>query len=244
MFVEFIGCSGAGKTTLAKNTLVRLADCGVRAADSQDLVAQSTRTAWVKNDSMRNLLQSIVLAPSPVELGVNHRRLLSFAVRIITRDAESPLDWCSRTRSTLRLIASHRMLLTRRTSELVVLVDEGLLNAAHNLFVYASRGPRLREVRSFASMVSVPDMIVHVRVPLDVALVRTMRRPDPPIRTRSPRHLEAFLRHGQQVFEMLAQTDPWRDRVLSVSSVADAPADTAAVVRQIVELIRDRLSMR
>jgi thymidylate kinase len=244
MWIEFVGCSGAGKTTLAARTLAVLRESGMYAASSQDLVARSTRTAWIRNNSVRNLLQNVVFAPSAIRAAVHHHSFLRFATGIITREADFPLDWLSRTRSTLRILASQRVLTAYRSSDLVVLIDEGMLNAAQNLFVHARRAPRLREVRAFASRVSMPDIIVHVRVPLGVALLRTMRRHDPPLRTRSRRDLESFITHGQQVFEVLTQADSWRDRVISVSSVPEEPADVAGAPRQIVESIRERLSTR
>ena len=242
MLIEFAGCSGAGKTTLLNNVIATLTKRGVKAVSSTFVIAQMTCTAWINNDTVRNILLNFILLPWFFRSFKNYYRFYFFGIRVILRDAHSVFNRISRIRSLMRQMGADELLRSKKVKRQLILVDEGMLGCAHNLLVYIDTPPRPEAVRQYAQLVPMPDLIIHIDVPLHLAFKRTLSRPDPPLRGQSKANLKRFVRHGRDVFNTLSAVEEFEDHLLTVFNVYETPAKTEALTEHIVEFILKKVS--
>ena len=222
MLIEFVGCSGAGKTTLATAVRAALLERGCKVAYSPELVAHVTKSAWLRNERFHNMLISVLLLPWLGQSRRVHRSFYDFAFSVIRRDAENVWERSSRTRSMIRQACTFDVLRSFESQYDFVLVDECTLGSAHNLFVHVHRPPRNDEVQRFATLVPMPDIVVHVDVDTQRALQRTLGRGDPPIRRgHENNRFERFIQHGRQVYEYLAHCPELSHRVVTAKNSSD-----------------------
>lgn len=242
MLIEFAGCSGAGKTTLSKRVLAALLARDHHGVYSPDEVARATRTAWLQNLTLRNILLNFALLPWFVCTLFKHLRLYGFAFRVICRDGAGILDRVNRIRSTMRLLSCDAMLRNRGTPTQLTLVDEGVIACAQNMFSFAHSGssPNWDEVRRFAKLAPVPDLIIHVDIPFELAVERAMKRSDPPIRRgHAANRFENFVSSALAVSKTLTGSPEFEGRVLTVLNGDSSPESPCKLTDQIVEFILD-----
>ena len=109
----------------------------------------------------------------------------------------------------------------------------------HNPFVHVNCFPKNEEVRKYLSTVPAPDLVVRVEAPLEVALTRTLRRRDKPIRgRRTEQDFADFIQHADDVFQELDEDEYFRNRMIKVVNVDSACVD--AVVKKIVNFVLKR----
>jgi hypothetical protein len=118
----------------------------------------------------------------------------------------------------------HEIIRRHAGGDRVVLVDEGSLQAAHNLFVHLSVGVNPGDVARFAGLVPLPDIAIYVKEDEHVLIERTMARGHKRIPGRSKAQVEVFVKRALQTFEVLARQPALVDRLLVVSPEQDVRA--------------------
>lgn len=236
MIVEFIGCDGAGKTTLAQ--MVR--DQGVwgeRAVSMPDLVLDRTVLRQVTHPTAVNVVQEACSLPVLLSSWNRHRAFLDFGVRTFGRYATSTFDRLNGMRGLARRVGMYE-LARRRAPNRVVLSDEGtVLTAYHFALSEVDLDPR--DVARFASLVPRPDWIVHVKAPVPALVRRAASRLDRRRQHvgRSPDRIERTIRRTVDVFDLVAAAPPLRDRVIVVENDDGDPS----LRRELVDALAGRL---
>lgn len=218
MIVEFVGSSGAGKTTLASEVQRRLAG-QAQVATSFELAAGLVGLRRATHPTIRNLVQDLVALPYFAGALVEHRAFVAYALRTVARRSGSPFLAANYVRSLVRKIGMYEM--ARRTGpDRIILVDEGTVLSAHLLFVFTSQEPSQGEIETFAKLVPLPDLVVCVEAPPDSLVHRSLQRKDAPreMRTGDVQAMDGYLRRASELFDRLAKTERIRDRVLVVSN--------------------------
>jgi thymidylate kinase len=120
-----------------------------------------------------------------------------------------------------------------------VLVDEGTVLSAHNVFVYSDALYTPEEIATFCDLLPLPDLIIYIRAPLEDLIRRSLQREDPPREMRSKDRLlvEKFIRRAVAVFEMLVTTERIRERVLIVENPSSADGRRQEAVESIVSYL-------
>lgn len=202
MVVEFIGSTGAGKTTVLRNVERRLAN-RTTTTTSADLVTGLMGLRGVTHPTVRNLIQELIAFPFLVPALHQHRGFVVCTLKLLVRDAKPSLITINNIRSLERKLGVY-MLVRRIAGNRIVLVDEGPLLSAH-MFVHAFDRLTAREIATFAQTLPLPDMIVHIRAPVDAVVGRTLLRPDPPRETlcRALSDLVRYAEAAAALFEQL-----------------------------------------
>jgi len=127
----------------------------------------------------------------------------------------------------LRNVAKHlgtRELLGRRagTEGLIVILDEGAVHQAHNLFVHPETEAKWCEVQRFMAEIPLPDLLVLVEAPTSSVVQRTIRRRHVRIRGQKSARALSFVTHAQEVFRIVCELASLRTDTAVVRNFGDA----------------------
>ena len=231
MIVEFIGATGAGKTTLARRIVQR----GVparRVRMATDLVTDRLGRRWIRNPHAINLLADVSGLPSFI--GSSDRDFVRFASERLWHHAPSTFAKANYLRNIVRKVGMYEMARNADPGT-AFLVDEGTILTAYQLFVYSDAPFTQDDLERFVRLVPMPDVIVHVKAPTDVLLRRAMSRPDRrrELKGSGAPEVERLIARAVELFDRLEETEPIRGRLLTVEIADDSPERLDAAVREI-----------
>ncbi|MGH3065778.1 MAG: hypothetical protein ACRDOF_05685, partial [Gaiellaceae bacterium] len=215
-----IGCDGAGKTTLSR-MLSQVAALEGRAVGMADLVLDRPGLRGITHPTARNLLQEVSSLPFLLRSYRRRREYLGFARRMHTRYAPTRYDRLNGMRGIARRVGMYE-LARSRAEDRIVLSDEGTVLSAY-LFALTDVELDRADVERFAELVPRPDRIVYVRAPIEALVRRATTRPDPRRQHlgRSPAEVERTIVRTVEVFDLIAECAPLRDRVLVIENDDD-----------------------
>ena len=218
MIVEFIGCAGAGKTTL-RNLICERGISGERVIAMPDLLLRRPVLRRVAHPTAVNVVQEVGSLPFLLGALPDERPFLAFARRTLRGHAASRFDRLNGMRGVLRKVGMFH-LARRRAGDTIVLSDEGTLLSSYNLFVATRMDFGEAELARFADLVPMPKLVVYVRAPVASLVERARSRPDP-----RRQHvgvgaagIEADVRRTVELFDLLVQTAPIASRVTIVET--------------------------
>ena len=239
MVVEFIGCTGAGKSTLIKQVQSRLArTCEV--TTSLDLIAGLLNIRNLTNPTVQNLVQEFVSFPFFLYSLSKYKQLILYTMRLFLRNSRVSIKTINNLRSLERKVGGYEIT-SRYSKDRIILVDEGPILAAH-MFAFTGATYTPQEIVHFAHLLPLPDLVVYVRASVDTLVERTLRRGDPPreINKSNPAQTQAYAKSAIAIFEQLVQHDNIQQRLLMVESPDFAQQGYDEVVDHISESILDR----
>ena len=240
VIVEFIGSSGAGKTSLAQ-MLSRYGGTSDPVILAADLIMDRPGRRWITNPMAMNLVADVTAFPSFLRGADRDRDFVGFAWDRLKRYAPSRSAKYNYMREIVRNLGKHEMA-RRAGANATILVDEGAVLTAYHLFVYSGAPFDQTDLDRFARLVPLPDRIVYVTAPVEVLVDRAMRRPDRrrELAADDRREVERWIARALDVFDGLAMTQAIRDRVLTVHNADSSPESRRASVSQIAAFIEDR----
>jgi hypothetical protein len=237
MIVEFIGSTGAGKTTLIAEVERSLRACGPDAA-RYELATNLFGLRRVTHPTLRNLIQDMRGLPSFVGSLQRHRAFCEFALTTLTRHRRGRLVTANYVRSIIRKVGTYEFV-KRRGRDLVILVDEGTLLAAHLLFVFTGGELCESDIDEFARLVPLPDLVVYVTAPVDRLVERSLRRTDVrrEMKSLDPRLVEMHVRRAAETFDRLVETETIRNRLVTIDNCDATHAERRIRADQIAAVI-------
>ncbi len=241
MIVEFIGSTGAGKTSLISKIHHQLAQT-VSVTTSFDLIAAPLGLRGVTHPTAQNLIQE--LAGFPFFIGSLNRygKFLAHTIRTFSRDTKFSIHTINNLRSLERKIGMYEIA-KRHNRDRIILVDEGPILAAH-IFVFAHSLVTTLEFATFAELLPLPDLIVYIKAPVDVLVRRTLGRLDPPreMDTNDPSTTEKYVKKAVSIFDRLIENEKIRSRLLVVDNPDLTKAEHEKVVNDIAASILNHKS--
>jgi len=241
MRIEFVGCSGAGKTTLIERLTADLRRSGRPARCSTTWLAELLHTSWIRSISLRNLCHTVCLAPWLLEAIPRIWPFFAFGLGYIIRNGDSSLSIAQRTIAFVRQCATDAFLTCLDRHGEVILIDEGLVSAAQNVLVHIKRPPSGEAIRAYAQLVPQPDLVIHIDPPLTSALRRCRSRPDPPMRFLPMPAKLRFVRLAHRAFRSMANywaPDSW----VTVAYVSEDHEELEKCYHKILKTITSRVS--
>ena len=237
MIVEFIGSTGAGKTTLISEVRRRLAE-QAQTVTAFELVASRLGLQRVTHPTLRNLIQDLAGLPFFIGSWYRHRAFFGFALKALARHESYAFSTLNYLRSLVRKIGTHEII-RRRQRDRIILVDEGTLLSAHILFVFTSAATRQEDIEKFARLVPLPELVIYIKAPVESLVQRALRRNDArkEMRAKNPALVERYVSRAAEIFDRLTETERIRDRVLSVANPDSSEGERGAVADQIATFI-------
>jgi len=232
VIVEFIGCDGAGKTTLSR----MLGAPGLLEGTSvamADLVLGRRGLRRITHPTAMNVAQEVGSLPFLLRARRRRRAYLAFARQMHTRYAPTTYDRLNGMRGIARRVGMYE-LAKSRAPDRIVLSDEGTVLSAY-LFALSDIELDRADLERFAELVPPPDKIVYVKASIRSLVRRATSRPDQRRQHagRSRNEVERTIRRTVEVFDLVVDAFPLRDSVLVVENDGD---DTDSVRRLVVEL--------
>jgi hypothetical protein len=231
VIVEFIGPSGAGKTTIARS-LVSSDDGSI--IMQSDLLMAVPGLRWIRDPHVTNVVADIrSLVPFWSRLEEN-RAFVDYAFERLR--AHAKYNYMRNMVRKLGILQLSR----QKAEKAIVLTDEGTILTAYQLFVYSDAAFGDSDLAEFAKVVPLPDRIVYVRAPLEVLTQRATGRPD--VRRElaglDDLAVEGALRRAVKLFDGLVTTEPLRRRTL-VIEVDDSTDALRAATKRVAAFIRE-----
>lgn len=237
MIVEFIGSTGAGKSTLIAEVQSRISK-SAEVITSFDLVATPLGLRGVSHPTTRNLIQEVVGLPFFIGSLPQQKAFVAYTLRMLARQANFTIFTVNNLRSLERKIGVYEII-RRYARDRIILVDEGTVLLAHNVFVYSSEYYSPEEIAKFARLVPLPDVIIYVKAPVNNLIRRTLQRADPPreMKLKNQTLIEEYVKRAVGMFEQLVEDEKIRDRVLIVENSDFAGERHDKMVDHITEAI-------
>ena len=217
MIVEFIGSTGAGKTSLISKIHHKLAQTKV-VTTPFDLIAAPLGLSSVTHPTIQNLIQELVGFPFFVGSLNRHAKFLSHTIETFSRNTRFSIHRINNLRSLERKIGMYEIS-QRYDKGQIVLVDEGPILAAH-MFVFTASIVTSAEIAAFANLLPLPDLIIYIKAPVDVLVRRALQRPDPPreMGKKDPIMTEKYVKDAATVFDQLMESERIKSRLLVVDN--------------------------
>lgn len=217
MIIEFIGCTGVGKTTLISEVQTRLSKT-THVTTSFDLVAAPLGLNNVSSRMMRNFIQEIAVLPVFIRTLRRNKAVIAYVVSMLRRHANISIFTINNLRGIERQIGVYEKI-KKYENNSIILVDEGTVHLAHKIFVFNDRVYTPDEITWFANLIPVPDLIVYLRAPVENIIQRTLNRSDPPREIRKNRHLtEEYINRAVAIFEQIILAENIKGRLLVVEN--------------------------
>ena len=217
MIVEFIGSTGAGKTSLISKIHQQLAQTKV-VTTPFDLIAAPLGLSGVTHPTVQNLIQELVGFPFFIGSLSRHGKFLSHTIEIFSRNTKFSIYRINNFRSLERKLGMYE--LTQRYDKgQIILVDEGPILAAH-MFVFTGSIVTSAEIAAFANLLPLPDLVVYIKAPIEVLVRRALQRPDPPreMHKKDPIMTEKYIKDATAVFDQLMECERIKSRLLVVDN--------------------------
>ncbi len=218
MQIELVGCTSAGKSTLIRGILQACHEQGIDILPGDDFVLKQVRLNWIKGHLPRTLLVDLVALFTCLVTWRNNLEFCLFATQLLLQLPIARLEKLNLLRNVLKKIGIHEIICFRSTDQQVILVDEGVLQAAHNLFVHVSVDVKAEHLATFARLSPLPDVIVYLRQPESLLINRTMKRGHKRIPDRSYSNVVRFIKQAVATFDKLVQYPAVESKLLVVDS--------------------------
>lgn len=218
MIIEFIGSTGAGKTTLANDVLGHCREQGIDILMAADFVLEQSRLNWIRSQFARTLCLDLLSSFACLATWRNNLEFFAFASRVIMR---LPVAWFEKlnlARNVLIKIGIYEIVRRRGSDLQIVVVDEGTLHAAHNLFVHISVRTNAGDLATFVRLVPLPDAAICVTQSESVLIQKTMERGHKRIPDRSYANTELFVKRALDTFDKLVRQLVLEERMLMLDS--------------------------
>jgi thymidylate kinase len=216
MQIELIGCTGAGKSTLIRKILHVCHEQGVDIYLGDDFVLKQIGLNWIKNHLLRTLLMDLAALSACLLTWRRNVKFYFFAARRLFCLPIALYEKINLLRNVLKKVGIFEIIRFRDTDKQIIMIDEGVLQAAHNLFVHVSIELKTEDLLTFTRLVTLPDAVVYLKQPEGLLIERTMKRGHKRIPDRSYGKVVRFVKQAVATFDKLVQYQVVENKLLVV----------------------------
>lgn len=222
MQIELIGCTGAGKSTLAHAVVHDCRKQGLDIMLGEEFVLEQCHANWVRQRPVRKLLVNLAGVFASLLTWRNNRQFYFFATKILIQLPGPWLERLNLLRNVLKRTGVAEIIRFRGTGQQVVLVDEGALQTAHNLFVHLAVEREPGQLAAFAGLVPLPDAVIYLKQPEEVLVARTLARGHRRIPDLSEARVGHFVKQAVAMFDELVAYPAVKDRTMVLDGSPEA----------------------
>lgn len=219
MHVEVIGCTSAGKSTLVEGMLAAAGQRGQAFTTGDDVVLGRTVGGLVGNEFLRRRLVDGPALLACLRAFADRRELIRHVLRLSRVAPGGVTARLNLARNALRKIGLYEIVALRRQPGHTVLVDnEGVLQAAHNLFVHVAEAAPVdtAALTTFLRLAPLPEAVVYRRQTEAELVARTLRRGHRRVPFGSAEAAMRFVGRALSVFETIVADPRVQSRLVVV----------------------------
>ena len=216
MQLELVGCTGAGKSTLAKRIAATAQTQGVDLVLGDDFALSGMGARRLRPRWLRAIAVHVVAFWGCITKGWRHVQFIRFSYHVLRLSKIPRRQQWNQLRKVFKQLGRYEVIGCGRQRQTSVLVDEGTLHTAHNLFVHVGCHVNQDDVRKFAERVPLPDVVIYVREREDTLVERTLDRGHPRISDATSKSVAKFIRTAVQTFEQLYKHERIASRTLVI----------------------------
>lgn len=218
MQIELIGCTSAGKSSLARDIQIHHLHDGLSLVTSYEFALQWAHLDWIKIQPVRMLFLTLIALFVCLLTWRKNYDFMRFMIGVIWKLPANigPIEKLKIARIAARNLGIHEIVCRSSPEGLVILADEGTLHIANYLFVHVSTEPDMKDLETFIRLVPLPDTAVYLREPEPVLVARTKTRGHKRIPGNAPTLVDRFIKHSLVVFETLTKHSRLDGRLLIV----------------------------
>ncbi|MCI0400309.1 MAG: hypothetical protein L0Z68_03270 [Gammaproteobacteria bacterium] len=216
MQIELIGCTSAGKTTLARKMLRAGQALGIDVQLSDDFILECVRLNWIKNDFLRRRVIELWALLTCLTFWGKYSDLYGVIFRTCFKVRGSWFYKIKLARVALKKIGIFQIVRSRSSEQQVIVLDnEGVLQATHTLFVHIGSINGASNLSAFLRLAPLPEVIAYLRQSEPVLIERTCKRGHNRIpEGADSEDVAVFIRRTVAIFEELARHPRLADRLL------------------------------
>jgi thymidylate kinase len=240
LVVEFIGVTGVGKSTLMAATKQALSDQGYLVQSAEECILARWGLSMARHPKLQSALVHLLslLPLIPYLCTRDGFTLARLGLAAIPRGRNGLWAAFGLYRNFFKRIGCHLLLEKARArsggAELV-LCDEGVVHAAHNLFVHTRVEPNKQAIVLFGRLVPKPDLLIWVTAPTTQSSDVILRRGHSRVaHTAGAAH--AFAENAHATFEALAAVEGIADRVLRFDNTVRPESNGSGIHSRAVAL--------
>ena len=205
MQIELIGCTNSGKSTLSRILIHTCRERGVDILLGDEFILKQVRLNWIKNYLLRKLFIDLVALFACLLTWRSNVKFYLFAIRHLLWLPIAMSEKIHVLRVALKKIGSFEIIRFYSSNQQVILVDEGVLQAAHNLFVFVSVNIRTKHLSTFLNLIPLPDVLFYLKQPEGLLISRTIKKGHKRIPDRSYGNVAQFVKQAVATFDKLVQ---------------------------------------
>lgn len=241
MHIELIGCTSAGKTTLTRKIVDIAKSQDVNIILGDDFVLEKFHLDRIKSEFVRRRLLEVCAIYVCLRHWKRYRQFCRYVWMVVSQVPGSRFYRFNLVRIVLRKIGIYHLINGYGSENQLVLVDnEGIIQAAHNLFVH-THNKLNGNISAFIEEAPLPDMVVYLWQPQSILMERTLRRGHPRIQKRSESKVRFFVEQANDTFEKLKTLPRIAERLLLIDgqkkTVTKPPSVNGTVIDQIHDLM-------
>ncbi len=240
MQLELVGCTGAGKSTLAARiTEVARAE-GIDFTLGDECALAKIGLRHLKSRLLRAVCVHFVAFWSCLANGRRHVQFVRFAHRVLTSAKIPRRQQWNQLRKVLKQLGRYEVIRSLGDPT-PVLVDEGTIHTAHNLFVHLAGTFNDELVGQFALQVPLPDLVIYVRSREDTLVGRTLDRGHPRIPNPTPQSVARFVRRAVVAFDRISTHERIAPRTVVIEDgviVSEPNANGNPRMKNVLEVLR------
>ena len=204
--VEVTGITGCGKTSLIHNTLKYSDQNGLKIAVAEDIIINKYLFRFIKSIRTRSLIVDLVVFPYIFKKGIFKQ--ISFYCKNIFKSQDPFFIKLNTFRNVVkRMGIYYKLKKIRQNVDLdFILLDEGILHIAHNIFVHEEGKPDIKELNKFLDSVPLYDKIVLLNA-TSSNLISTIKEKKHFRVSFKNRSITNFINNADIVFNEIKQND-------------------------------------
>ncbi len=238
MIIEWVGCSGVGKSTLLDEVYKNLRSEGLDVCKPLDIFLGKTTSDIIANERLQKLFLDIFILPWSIISMAKHRHFFNYCLKSLNKGHFSFGRKVLLLRSIFRTLGLYFFLDNSSNKKRTIMLDEGTVQIAHLLFAHEEKtSVTKKEIESFCNHVPIPDLIVHIMAPKSEVISRSLNRKDKPIVDPSPGAIKRFINLGHEIFEIINDLDPWTNKTITFfNSDQTNPQEALNITNQIMDV--------